>query len=93
MSAPEAEPSRPTRYSLSALHAQALDALRGRTGEHHSVELVRNARGDTQIRVSVRTGESGIETPEDASARAQQLYDHLRSVYPLTETPGSKVGE
>lgn len=50
-------------------------------GEHSSVELTRNARGEVQIKVSVRTGDAGIETIDDASETAQDIYDLLEAKY------------
>lgn len=68
---------------------RALLEERGRraaTGERSTVRLTRNSKGDTQLEVYVGTGDAeGIDTPEDAAARARQLYDALRLVYPLTE--------
>lgn len=74
---------RPHRLTLSELVPQLVDALQHRGGDHSSVELVRNAKGDVQIRVSVRTGEAGIETPEQAADRARELFNSLAELYPL----------
>lgn len=53
------------------------------TREHSSVTLSRNARGETQIEVVVRTDDSGlVPTVDDAAAKARELYDDLRAVYP-----------
>jgi hypothetical protein len=74
---------RPPRLTLSQIVERQLQAL-ARTGQEHStIELSRNAKGDTQIRVSVRTGESDVETVEEARAKAEEQYDHLRALYPL----------
>lgn len=74
---------RPRRISQSEIVERLLHAL-GRGGqEHDSIELSRNAKGDTQIRVSVRTGEGGIDTVEEARAKATEQYDHLCDLYPL----------
>lgn len=54
------------------------------SSEHSSVTLARNSRGETQIEVTVRTGDDGqIKTAADAAAHAQTLYDQLRSKYPM----------
>ena len=56
------------------------------SSEHSSVTLSRNARGVTQIEVTVRTGDDGsIKTAADAKAHAQTLYDQLRSAYPMPD--------
>jgi hypothetical protein len=55
------------------------------TGEHSSVELARNAKGATQIKVAVRTGESEhVTTIEEAAAKAREVYDALRMLYPMS---------
>lgn len=75
----EAAPAK--RLTLS----QIVEALLQRGGgEHSSVTLSRNAKGETQIEVAVRTGEtSGLETIEQAEAAAQAVYDRLRIAYPF----------
>lgn len=75
--------TRPHRLTLSELVPQLLAGLQHRGGDHSSVELTRNAKGDVQIRVSVRTGEAGVETPEQAADRARELFDKLAGDYPL----------
>lgn len=69
---------------------RGLLAAIGKTGgEHSTVKLTRNAKGDTQIEVSVRTGDTpGVETAADASAEAVRLYDNLRELYPMLTEPG-----
>jgi hypothetical protein len=59
--------------------------LERRAVERSSVTLSRNAKGETQIEVVVRTGddESLVATTEDAEAVAQRVYDRLRARYPL----------
>lgn len=52
-------------------------------GEHSSVTLTRNSKGDTQIEVVVRTGDAGaIGTADEAYAKAVELYDRAREQYP-----------
>lgn len=52
-------------------------------GEHSSVSLARNAKGETQIEVTVRTGESeDVSTVDQAAAKAKATYDQLRETYP-----------
>ena len=60
-------------------------------GEHSTVKLSRNAKGDTQIEVSVRTGESDeVATVDDAAAKAKAVYDTLAAFYPLSPPNGAK---
>lgn len=52
--------------------------------EHSSVTLKTNAKGDVQIDVTVRTGETPeVATVDDAAAKARTVFDLLRSMYPL----------
>jgi hypothetical protein len=60
-----------------------LHALNRGGQDHSTIELSRNAKGDTQIRVSVRTGEGGVETVDEARAKATEQYEHLRELYPM----------
>lgn len=63
-------------------------ALNKTGGEHSTVRLSRNAKGDTQIEVSVRTGDSpAIETAADASAEAVRIYTNLRELFPMNAGP------
>lgn len=71
------------RLTLSNVVELAFATL-NRTGQDHStVRLARNAKGDTQIEVSVRTGEQGIDTVEQAAAKARAVYDELARDYPM----------
>lgn len=82
---PVAAREAPRRLTMS----QIVELLLTRqVSEHSTVKLTRNAKGDTQIEVSVRSGEPGIETPEQAQAKAQQVYDHLTGLYPLSRGDG-----
>jgi len=76
---------RPKRLTLSQILEAHLDRMRASAGgEHSTVKLTRNAKGDTQIEVSVRTGEHvEVATVEDAAGKAREIYDVLRSLYPL----------
>lgn len=54
-------------------------------GEHSSVEIARNAKGDYQFKVTVRTGEhEGIDTVEAAAGKAAEIVDTLRGLFPMT---------
>ena len=66
------------RLSLSEVLALVLS--RG-NGAGDSVTLSRNARGETQIEVTVRTQDG--ETVEAAGLRARAEYDIIRATYPL----------
>jgi hypothetical protein len=46
--------------------------------EHSSVELTRNAKGDTQVKVAVRDAD-----PDAAAARARTLYEGLCAIFPM----------
>lgn len=73
-------PERPHRLSLSEI-VQLL--LTKSPADHSTIRLSRNAKGDTQVDVSIRTGEAGLETVEDARAKAEETYDHLCELYPM----------
>lgn len=74
------QPERPKRLTLSQIVEQLL--ARG-GGERSSVTLVRNATGETQIEVKVRTGDDGeLATVEDAERKAAEVYERLRAAYP-----------
>lgn len=75
----------PRRMSLS----EVLELLLTRgSSEHSSVTLTRNSRGETQIEVTVRTGESGeVLTAADAAEHARTIYDDLRVKYPHGTAP------
>jgi hypothetical protein len=75
---------RPPRLTLSQIVERQLHALARGGQEHSTIELVRNAKGDTQIKVSVRTGEGDVETVDEARAKATEQYDHLRELYPMS---------
>lgn len=75
------EPGR--RMTMSEVLRSMLDAQQNRGGHSSSVTLSRNARGATQIEVTVRSGDSpAIETAADAHAEAVRIYDALRLSYP-----------
>ena len=58
--------------------------------DHSSVTLARNAKGETQIEVVVRTGDEGeLVTPDEALAKAIELYDSARARYPMSSPPAS----
>lgn len=76
-------PAKPKRMTLSEIVEQLLS--RG-GGERSSVDLTRNAKGETQITVTVRTADTGdVQTIDDACLKAVELYDSLRSRYPMSD--------
>lgn len=77
----------PKRMSLS----QVVEALLQRGGsEHSSVTLARNSKGETQIEVVVRTGDTGsVQTIEEAETAAAEVYDRLREKYPPASSSGA----
>ena len=80
----------PRRMTLS----QVVEHLLHRGGsQSNSVTLTRNAKGETQIEVVVRTdAELGIVTPDDAREAAETVYDALRDKYPLVSASSSPAG-
>ncbi len=80
-----ADEGKPRRLTLSEILQYHLDRMHNAGGEHSSVELTRNAKGDTQIKVSVRTGDSHeVQTAEHAAAKAREVYDALAMLYPMS---------
>lgn len=58
------------------------------SSEHSSVTLARNSKGDVQIEVIVRTGESEhVSTVEQAEQLATAVYDRLADKYAYGERP------
>lgn len=61
--------------------------------EHSSVTITRNAKGDAQLEVVVRTGEGDSpQTVEQAEAIAVSVYDRLRERYPYGAAPQASAG-
>lgn len=79
---------KPKRLTLSEILEAHLAALSKHGGERSMVKLTRNARGDTQLEVAVRTGDtSEIQTVEECAAEAIRVYDQLRALYPIGAKP------
>lgn len=75
----------PSRLSLSRVLELVLQKS---PRDHSSVTLTRNAKGITQIEVVVRTGDGdACTTPDEAMAKAIELYDQARGLYPFQEEP------
>jgi len=82
------EPDKAKRLSLSEILAAHLAAMNRSSSEHSSVRLARNARGDTQVEVVVRTGDSpDVSTVDECAAKAADVYDRLRLIYPMNAEP------
>lgn len=69
------------RLSLSDVLSMVLAR---RSGASSSVSLTRNARGLTQVAVTVATGEreQDPQTAQEAAEQARELYDALCEQYP-----------
>lgn len=73
-------PSLTQRDILAAL----LAAQTKQGSEHSSVKLTRNAKGDAQLEVIVRTGESAeIDTAAKAADEAVRIYNSLCELFPM----------
>ena len=84
---PGEEPKR-RRVSKDDVLAALLARATSVGSEHSSVRLSRNAKGDTQVEVVVRSGDSPeIQTAAQATAEAVRIYDNLRELYPMTGGP------
>lgn len=72
----------------------ALLAAQTRTGpEHSSVTLKTNAKGEPQLEITVRSGESDrVETAADALAEAHRLWVNARELLALSGTPLAGAG-
>jgi hypothetical protein len=79
-----AEEARPRPLGASEVARSLLARLAKQTGEHHSVELTRNAKGDVQVKVTVRTDpDIGIDTPEAAAGKAMEVFNMVNAFYPM----------
>jgi len=76
---------RPRRMTQGEILAAFVDRMhRAGQTEHSSVTLKTNAKGDVQIDVTVRTGETPeVATVDDAAAKAKAVFDVLRALYPV----------
>jgi hypothetical protein len=78
------------RLNLSELARLLIAGQSRSTADRSAVRLTRNSRGDTQIEVLVREGDAGVETASESAAKACELYDHLRELYPLPGEPAAE---
>jgi hypothetical protein len=60
--------------------------------ENADVELTRNAKGETQISVGIKTAEGTVATLEEAAAKAHEVYDQTRRRYPMADGNTAKPG-
>jgi hypothetical protein len=68
------------RYPHNAVHDDA------------DITLTRNAKGETQISVGVKTSSRGFATLADAAAHALEVYDRTRGQYPMASGYSAKPG-
>lgn len=74
--------AKPARMSMGRVVEMLLN--RG-GGEHSSVTITRNAKGEVQLEVVVRTAEQGdVQSADDAAAKAEAIFDGLVAKYPLS---------
>lgn len=90
----ENEPApRPRRLTKDDVLGSFLAGLHRSGGERSSVTLKSNAKGETQIEVTVRTGDTtGVETAAQAMAEASRLYTNARETFGLAGIPLAPEG-
>ncbi len=82
-----AKPRPVTLTQREMLSAFVDKVTRNAPTEHSSVTLKTNAKGDVQIDVTVRTGETPeVATVDDAAAKAKAVFDTLRAFFPVAPT-------
>lgn len=76
------EPQHGGRMSLG----RVIELMLARGGHgSSSVSITRNAKGEVQTEVVVRTGEDGdVRTPEDAERVACEVFDRITARYPMS---------
>lgn len=95
---PDSEPAKRRRLTKDDVLAAHLASLTKPSLEHHSVTLKSNAKGETQVEVTVRTDPTvGLETPAQAFAEASRLYVQARQTFdaagfPVSDSPGLSDG-
>ena len=76
------------RLSKDEILGAFLTSINRTGGEHSAVTLKTNAKGETQIEVTVRSGESDrVQTAQDALAEASRLYLQARETFGLAGIP------
>lgn len=86
-----------TADAASAKATALYDQLRERyprNDAHDNAEaaLTRNAKGETQITVAIKTAPHGFTSVEGATTELQQVYDQLRMQYPMADGYSAKLG-
>ena len=71
------------RVSLSEVVRAQFDQLARRTPESSSLELTRNAKGQVQIGITVRTGSPDVDSLEQLEQQATAMFDRLCNRYPF----------
>lgn len=67
-------------------------ARRDAAHENGEVTLTRNAKGETQIAVSAKTGEGKLKTLAALEAETRKVYDATRMKYPMADGMTAKPG-
>lgn len=84
----EPAPAPRRRVTKDDVLAGFLASINKAGGERSSVRLARNAKGDMQFEIVVRTGDTAsIETAEQAVAEANRLAEMLATLYPMSTAP------
>lgn len=61
--------------------------------EQTTVSLTRNAKGETQVDVQVRSGDDGaVQTGKDVANAVIELYDRMRARYPMLDGRTAAAG-
>ena len=67
-------------------------AYPARPHDNSAVTLTRNAKGETQVDVSIKSSGNGAATIEDAETKAVDVYDRMRGAYPMANGTSAKAG-
>lgn len=60
--------------------------------ENAAVSLTRNAKGETQVDVTMRTSESGYRSVDEIEEKIVHVYDTARMRYPMADGRTAKPG-
>lgn len=83
MTEPQPAPKRLRAADVIAQQQAIISMLTNRGGgEKSSVTLARNAKGETQIEVLIRTDDERMTTAAEVTAEARRIYDELCLAYP-----------
>ena len=77
----------------TALYEQLRERYpRNDTHDDADITLTRNAKGETQISVAVKTSSHGFTSLDDAAEHALEVYDRTRARYPMADGHTAKPG-